>query len=137
MGGAQKCSFLFCEFMLLNQTWVCSPAHSKASLLTQGCDGSESCSVVSPWTVARQAALSMGFSRQEYWSGLPFPSPGNLPNPGTKPRSPALQADSSPEESSPESFPTQPQGSPCASKESENRMGEDIYKSYVCQGPSL
>ena len=45
------------------------------------------------WTVARQASLSMGFSRQEYWSGLPFPSPGDLPNPGVKPRSPALQAD--------------------------------------------
>ena len=37
-----------------------------------------------PWTVAHQAPLSMGFSRQEYWSGLPFPSPGNLPNPGIK-----------------------------------------------------
>ena len=46
-----------------------------------------------PWTVAHQASLSMGFSRQEYWSGLPFPSPGNLPNPGIKPRSPTLQAD--------------------------------------------
>ena len=46
-----------------------------------------------PWTVARQAPLSMGFSRQEYWSGLPFPSPGNLPDPGIEPRSPALQAD--------------------------------------------
>ena len=40
-----------------------------------------------PWTVARQAPLSMGFSRQEYWSGLPFPSPGDLCNPGIKPRS--------------------------------------------------
>ena len=46
------------------------------------------------WTIARQAALSMGFPRQEYWSGLPFPSPGDLPNPEIKPRSPALQADS-------------------------------------------
>ena len=46
-----------------------------------------------PWTVARQAPLSMGFSRQEYWSGLPFPSPGDLPNPGIEPGSPALQAD--------------------------------------------
>ena len=45
------------------------------------------------WTVARQAPPSLGFSRQEYWSGLPFPSPGDLPNPGIKPRSPALQAD--------------------------------------------
>jgi len=46
-----------------------------------------------PWTVAHQAPLSMGFSRQEYWSGLPFPSPGDLPNPGIKPGSLALQAD--------------------------------------------
>ena len=53
---------------------------------------------VNPWTVARQAPLSMGFSRQEYWSGLPFPSPGDRPNPGIKPGSPALQADSLPSE---------------------------------------
>ena len=45
-----------------------------------------------PWTAAYQALPSMGFSRQEYWSGLPFPSPGDLPNPGIEPRSPALQA---------------------------------------------
>ena len=44
--------------------------------------------------MALQAPLSMGFSRQEYWSGLPFPTPDDLPNPGIKPRSPALQADS-------------------------------------------
>ena len=43
-----------------------------------------------PWTVAYQASLSMGFSRQEYWSGVPFPSPGDLPDPGIEPRSPAL-----------------------------------------------
>ena len=49
-----------------------------------------------PWTVAHQAPLSMGFSRQEYWSGSPFPSPGDLPNPGIKPGSPALQADALP-----------------------------------------
>ena len=48
---------------------------------------------VTLWTVACQAPLSMGFSRQEYWSGLPFPSPGNLPGSGIKPRSPTLQAD--------------------------------------------
>ena len=47
-----------------------------------------------PWTVIYQAPWSMGFSRQEYWSGLPFPSPGDLPNPGSEPGSPALQADS-------------------------------------------
>ena len=46
-----------------------------------------------PWTVAYQVACSMGFSRQEYWSGLPFPSPGDLPDSGIEPRSPALQAD--------------------------------------------
>ena len=45
-----------------------------------------------PWTVAHQAPPSTGFSRQEYWSGLPFPSPGDLPKPGIEPRSPALQA---------------------------------------------
>ena len=46
-----------------------------------------------PWTVAHQASPSMGFSRQEYWSGLPFPSPGDLPHPGIEPRFPILQAD--------------------------------------------
>ena len=46
-----------------------------------------------PWTVVYQAPPSMGFSRQEYWSGLPFPSPGDLPDPGIKPGFPALQAD--------------------------------------------
>ena len=51
-----------------------------------------------PWTVVYQASLSMGFSRQEYWSGLPFPSLGDLPDPGIKPRSPALQADTLPSE---------------------------------------
>ena len=49
-----------------------------------------------PWTVACQASLSMEFSRQEYLSGLPFPSSGDLPNPGIKPESPALQTDSLP-----------------------------------------
>ena len=51
--------------------------------------------LATPWTVACQAPLSMGFSRQEYWSGLPFTSLGDLPNPGIKPGSPVLQADSS------------------------------------------
>ena len=49
---------------------------------------------VTLWTIAHQAPWSMGLSRQEYWSGLLFPSSGDLPNPGIKPRSPALQADS-------------------------------------------
>ena len=54
-----------------------------------------------PLTVAYQASQSMGFSRQEYWSGLPFPSPGDLPDSGIEPRSPALEADA---------LPTEPQG---------------------------
>ena len=49
-----------------------------------------------PWIVAHQAPLSMEFYKQEYWSGLPFPTPGDLPDPGIEPRSPALQADSLP-----------------------------------------
>ena len=59
---------------------------------------------VTPWTVVCQAPLSMEFSRQEYWSGLPFPSPGDLPNPWTEPVSPALQVDS---------LLSEPPGKPC------------------------
>ena len=54
--------------------------------------------LVIPWTAACQAPLSMGFSRREYWNGLPFPSPEDLPNPGIKPGSLSLQADSLPTE---------------------------------------
>ena len=54
--------------------------------------------VCSPWAVACQTSLSMGFSGQEYWSGLPFPSPGDFPNLGVKPGSLTLQADSLPSE---------------------------------------
>ena len=65
------------------------------------CECVLSCSVltnsfVTPWTVAHQAPLSIGFFRQEYWSELLFPSPGDLPNPEIEPRSLALQADSLP-----------------------------------------
>ena len=49
-----------------------------------------------PWIVAYQVSPSMGFFRQKYWNGLPFPSPGDLPNTGIEPRSPALQADALP-----------------------------------------
>ena len=51
-----------------------------------------------PWTVVQQAPVSTEFSRQEYWRGLPVPSPGDLPDPGTEPASPALQAGSLPSE---------------------------------------
>ena len=54
--------------------------------------------LVTPWTVAPQASLSLGFSRQEYWTGLSFPSPGDLPDLGIEPGCPALQADSLPTE---------------------------------------
>ena len=60
-------------------------------LVTKSC-----LSLVTPWTVAQQAPLSMGFPRQEYWSGVPFPSPGGLHDARLKPRSPALQANSLP-----------------------------------------
>ena len=63
----------------------------------------KSCPTLAVWTVAHQAPLSLGFPRQEYWSGLPFPSPVDLPNPGIKPWSPALQADS---------LSTEPPGNP-------------------------
>ena len=55
--------------------------------------------LVTPWIIAHQAPLSIGFPRQEYWSGSSFPSPGDLPNPGIKPVSPPLQVDSLPAES--------------------------------------
>ena len=66
---------------------------SGGGLVTKSCP-----TLATPWTVACQAPLPMGFFRLEYWSGLPFPSPGDLPNPGIKPGSPALQADSLPTE---------------------------------------
>ena len=65
---------------------------------------------VTPWTVARQAPLSMGFSQQEYWNWLPCPPPGSLPNPGIKPKSLALQADS---------LPAEPQGKPSINEATE------------------
>ena len=58
----------------------------------------QSCLTLQPYGLGRQASLSMGFSRQEYWSGLPFPSPGDLPDPGIEPGSPAFQTDSWPSE---------------------------------------
>ena len=61
---------------------------------------------VTPWTVPRQAPLSMGFSRQEYWSGVPSPSPGDLPDPGVEPLSPASPAPQA------DSLPSEPPGKP-------------------------
>ena len=72
-----------------------------------------------PWTLAYEASPSMGFSRQEYWSGLPFPSPGDLPDPGIEPRSPALQA----------ALTSEPQGKPMA--ESEEKLKSLLMKVKV------
>ena len=79
--GVRKCS----NFILLHIFG--------GDLFTQSCP-----TLVIPWTVAHQAPLSMRFSRQEYWSGLSFPFPGDLPKPGIESRSPALLVDSLPTE---------------------------------------
>ena len=68
---------------------------------------------MTPWTVARQISLSLGFSRQEYWSGLPLPSRGDLPNPGSEHRSLALQADS---------LPSEPPGKPLIMTEADVKL---------------
>ena len=85
------------------------------------------------WTVARQASLSMGFSRQGYRSGLSFPSPGDLTDLGIKPRSPALQVDSLPSEP-----PGKPLERPCSLHISETAEGfqvgerhDEIYLFFV------
>ena len=73
---------------------------------------------VTLWTVAHQVPPSMGFSRQEYWSGSPFPSPGDLPDPGIKPKSPALQADA---------LTSEPPGKPDI-KKGWQEYTEELYK---------
>ena len=72
-----------------------SDLHFRKFTLDDGISGlvTKSClTLVTPWTVAFQATLSMGIPRQEHWSGLPFPPPGDLPDPGIEPVSPELQA---------------------------------------------
>ena len=82
---SQVHGFLRCNLLLVKR--------KKESEIIQLCP-----TLCDPMTVAYQASLSMGFSRQGYWSGLPFPSPGDLPNPGIEPGSLALQADALPSE---------------------------------------
>ena len=82
---------------------------------------------VTTWTVAYQASLSMGFSRQEYWSGLPFPPLGDLPNPETEPRSPGLQADALPSEP-----PGKPSKGPHTKEEIQWRSLKKIRKYIHC-----
>ena len=93
------------SFSILFMSLCMSPNLYNSRLsMKQDCIQSESevtqsrLTLCDPWTVVGQAPLSMGFSRQEYWSGLPFPSPRNLPDPGIEPESPVLQADSLPSE---------------------------------------
>ena len=81
------------QLSIMSNFLLISIALASSSLLAKSCP-----TLATPWTVAHQAPLFMGFSRQKYWSGLPFPSPGDLPNPGIEPGSPALQADSLPAE---------------------------------------
>ena len=79
---------------------------------------------VTSWTAAHQALQSMAFPRQEYWSGLPFPSPGDLPDPGVEPKSPTLQADS---------LPTETQGSPQGAR-GEKKQVDSPCVSLLCRG---
>ena len=76
---------LYCSFPFSTYLWYNACMHAKSLRRVRH--------FVTPWTVVHQAPPSMGFSRQEYWNGLPFPSPGGLLDPGIEPRSPALQTD--------------------------------------------
>ena len=86
------CARMRSEQGLLNMAKLCNLLNC-GGLVTKLCP-----TLVTTWTVACQAPLSIGFSRQEYWCGLPFPSPGDLPDPGIEPRFPVFQADSLPTE---------------------------------------
>ena len=91
-----SCAQHFSRYLLPCKSWIFERMLTSASTDSVKVLVALSCPnlCAAPWTVAHQAPLSMGFSRQEYWSGLPFPSPGDLPDPGIKPRFPALEADS-------------------------------------------
>ena len=79
--------------------------------------------IVTLWTIVHQAPLSMGFSRQEHWSGLPFPSPGDLSNPGIKHASPALAG---------EFFTAEPPGSPTQVRKKPT-LNELLRYPYICK----
>ena len=85
---------------------------------------------VTPWTVDPQSPLFMEFSRQEYWSGLPFSSPGDLPNPRIEPGCPALQ---------PDSLPSEPTGKPRYSNGLCQKFtaNSPVESSLMCQGPGF
>ena len=98
--------FIICSNRFLSKLLICylknKQACHPADTFVDWDTFDTSCSRVqlfaTPWTAANQAPPSMGFSRQECWSGLPFPSPGDLSNPGIEPGSPTLQADTLPSE---------------------------------------
>ena len=90
MGGGQICRTLWASMKDWDLSWV---SWGEWSEVTQLCP-----TLWTPWTVAYQDPQSLGFPRQEYGSGLTFRSPGDLPDPGIEPRSPALQADALPSE---------------------------------------
>ena len=102
----------------------------KASFFYHCCLVAKSClTLLWPHGLARQASLSVGFPRQEYWSGLPFFSPGDLPNPGIKPTSPALAGGL---------FTTEPPGKPSTSlTHSLTRLGDPIVWRLYCSIPAL
>ena len=92
---------------------------------------------VTPWTVAYQAPPSMEFSRQEYWSGLPFPSPGDLPNQGIEPMSPTLQADVLPSELPGKRLVCVIPYKPNSSKFGASRLKLPCYYRYFCPNVNL
>ena len=96
--GLQSIQFLFSSTETVSPGWKVESQYICQAFLISGLVVKLCPTPTTPWTVACRAPLSMGFSRQEYWSGLPFPSPGDLPDPGIEPRSPGLQADSLPTE---------------------------------------
>ena len=77
-----------------------------------------------PWAVAHQLPLSMGYPGQEYWNGLPFPSPGDLPDPGIEPWSPTLQADA---------LPSEPPGKPMGLKLVLNWSTDHLHAGLIAQ----
>ena len=110
--------------------------HSGGGLVTKSC-----LILVTPWTVALQAPVSTGFSMQEYWSGLPFPSPGDLPDPGIEPWSPAFQVDSLPTESrgKPKKLTIlqlKKKGNPATSRKESNWISLSLLRKTVHLRPS-
>ena len=106
--GKRKMKSSMCSICLITSGWRKASRHLYGERRSEVKSLSLVWLFATPWTVAYKAPLSMEFSRQEYWSGLPFPSPGDHPDPGIEPGFPTLQADTLPSEP-----PGQPQGKVC------------------------